>query len=51
MRRIEYTLGIGYAGATHREVVEFDDDVSDAEINEDYEAWKESYIDGWWMEL
>lgn len=49
MRRIKFSLSIGYANAGHEEVVEFDDDATDEQIEQDYQDWCSSYIDGgWW---
>lgn len=51
MKKVEFTLSIGFACAEHREVVEYDDDIADAEIAADYECWCANYIDGGWRVL
>lgn len=50
MKRIEFYLGIGYPGAEHKEMVEFDDNATDEEIEECFEDWKNDYIDAGWQE-
>jgi len=51
MRKIEFYLGIGYVGAEHREVITYKDGVSDDEIEEDFTAWVEGFIDAGWQEI
>lgn len=51
MRKIHFHLGVGFAGADHDCVEEFEDDVTDEEIEESFQDWKENYLDyGWWDE-
>lgn len=51
MRRVKFTLSIGYPGADHEEIVEFDDDTTDEQIEEAYEDWRNNYLDGSWWEV
>jgi hypothetical protein len=51
---VKFTLGIGYANATHEDEqeLEFDDNMTqeeiEAEIEEDWQEWTNNYIDGGW---
>lgn len=51
MRKINFYLGVGYAGCSHEEVVEFGDDATDEEIEEIYEDWKNNFLDCSWREV
>ncbi len=51
MRKIKSFLGIGYHGATHEEIVEYEDDATDEQINEDFQEWKMGYMDDNWWEV
>lgn len=46
--RVKFTLSIGFATAKQQEIVEFDDDVSENEIEEAYEEWVSNFRDGGW---
>lgn len=57
MPKIRVTLGIGYPGAQHEDVVEIDnDDWDDCETQEEkdsladeyWQEWADNYIDGGW---
>ena len=51
MKRVKFTLDIGFVGATHVEIFEFEDDTTDAQIEEEYETWVSNYMDGGWHVL
>lgn len=51
MRKIKFTLSIGFTSARRQEVVEFEPDATDEEINEAYQAWCSRYMDGGWSEV
>lgn len=51
MKKIEFYLGIGYANAEHIEILEFDDDVSEEEIDQTLEDWSNNYIEISWNEV
>lgn len=46
--KVTFTLGIGFVGARHEEVIEFDDDTTDEELDEFWTDWSHNYIDGGW---
>ncbi len=46
MRKIKFYLGTGFAGCNHIEVMEFDDNTTEEEIEECYEEWKNEKLDG-----
>lgn len=48
MRRIKATYGIGYVGAEHEEIFEFDDDVTEEEIENEIWDWATSNLDVNW---
>ena len=51
MKKIHFYLGIGINNADREEVVEFEDNATDEEIGDEYEDWKNNYIDAsWWKE-
>jgi hypothetical protein len=46
MKRVEFTLNIGFSGAECIEVMEYDDDVTQEEIDQDWQEWIWNHIDG-----
>lgn len=46
MKKYRYTLSIGFPGAEHEETVELPDDVTEEEVNADYQRWVWEHIDG-----
>lgn len=51
MRKVKFYLGIGLVGCNHTEVMEFDDNTTEEEIEECYEEWKDEKLDcSWWDE-
>lgn len=51
MRKIRFYLSIGFATAKHVEDFEFPDDVSDEEIEEEYQEWADDYIEKEWYDV
>lgn len=59
MRTYQYTLSIGFHGAEHEDVREFDDKelegMTEEEIEkyveEDYLTWRGNYLDGWFRRI
>lgn len=51
MKRIKFYLGTGYAGCSHEEIFEFDDDATEEEINDSFEDWKNNRLDCSWCEI
>ena len=50
MRKIHFCLNIGYSTAKHEEIVEYDDNATDDEINSDFSDWVNNYLDTEWWE-
>lgn len=51
MKKIHFHLGIGYANAVHDEIIEFEDDATNEEIEEEFNEWVNGYEDcSWWEE-
>ena len=54
MKKVKFTLSIGFVRAYHEKVVElekvveFDDAVCDEEIEETYLEWRDSRLEGGW---
>ena len=48
MKKVKFTLSIGFVRARHEKVVEFDDDVDDEEIEDAYLEWRDSRLEGGW---
>jgi len=49
--KVRFTLSIGYPGAKHVDEMEFPDDTTDDEIDEEYQGWCSNYLDGSWEKL
>lgn len=49
--KVKFSLSIGFSTAKHTEIVDFDDDATDEEIEECYNEWKDGYIDGGWTKV
>lgn len=43
--KVKFTLGIGYSNCSQEEVMEFGDDITEEEIEEELQEWKYQYID------
>lgn len=49
MRRVKFCLETGFAGCSHEEIMEFEDNTTDEEIEECYEDWKNNKLScSWW---
>jgi len=48
MKKVKFTLSIGYPTATHSATFEFEDDSTDSEIEECYIDWRNDYLEGSW---
>lgn len=47
--KVKFSLGIGFAGAVHKETMDYEDDTTDELIEQDFGVWCQNYIDGaWW---
>lgn len=44
--RVKFSLGIGFVGATREEIFECEDDMTEEELNEQWEEWAWNYISG-----
>lgn len=49
--KVEFHLSIGLAGASRSEIVEVPDDFLEEDIEEEYQDWKNNYIEGYWTIL
>ena len=48
MIKIKAHCGIGYVGATYEEELEFEDDVTEYEIEEEVDEWAQQFLETWW---
>jgi hypothetical protein len=51
VRKIEFTISLGLVGCKRNEVIEFDDDTTDEEIQQAYTDWMYDQIDGGWEDI
>lgn len=51
MRKVKFYLGTGFAGCSHGEIMEYEDDTPDEVIDEDFEFWKNDRLDAQWWEI
>lgn len=50
MRKICFYIGTGYTGVEYKEHVEFPDEYTDEDIQDEYEMWVNEKIDKQWWE-
>ena len=43
--KVEFILGTGFAGATHKELVDLPDDYAEDDIEDMYQEWANSFLD------
>jgi len=51
MRRIKFTISTNYVGSEYSDVLEFDDDITDDELQEAWEAWVWENTEGGFSEV
>lgn len=51
MRKIKFHLNTGYAGCLHEDILEFEDDITEEQIEYELEQWANDQIDAWWEEI
>lgn len=49
--KVEFYLGIGYAGAEHREIIDFPDEYTEQDIEEEFNDWMNNYLECAWNVL
>lgn len=50
MRKIHAQASFGFCGATHETIFEFEDDVTEEEIDEEVWEWATQFVDICWEE-
>ena len=45
MRKVHFYIGTKYTGICHDEIMEFDDNATDEDIEKAYQYWKENKLD------
>lgn len=51
IKTYEFVLEIGFAGSVHRDIIELGADLTEDEIEEEYQTWKGNLIEGYWREI
>lgn len=51
VRKIKFTISLGLVGCSREDVIEFEDDTTEEEIQEAYEDWRLEQLDGGWEEI
>lgn len=49
--QISVSLGIGYAGANHTDVLDIGDSATEDQINEEVQEWANNYIEISWKRV
>lgn len=49
--KVIFTLSIGFPTAKQKDVMDFPEDATDEEIEEDYKIWQSNFIDGGWKRI
>jgi hypothetical protein len=44
--KVTFYYGIGFANARKEETFDYDDDVTDRELQQDFDDWSANFIDG-----
>ena len=44
--KVKFSLSIGLAGCSREDIIDYEDDITDEELQEDYEEWVWRRIDG-----
>lgn len=48
--KVQFTLNIGY-GKGPTDIFEFNEDITDKELDELYKDWQNNFLDGGWYKL
>lgn len=51
MKKIRACCSIGYRGAEHKEEFEFEDEVTDDEIDDEIYEWAKQFLETWWEKV
>lgn len=51
MRKIKFHIDTGFSGCDHEDIVEYDDDITDKELEEDAKTFLHDMIEYWWEEI
>lgn len=49
--KVIYTLGIGFANAKQSEEFDLPDNLTDEELDADWQDWCSNYLDGGWKKV
>jgi hypothetical protein len=44
--KVTFYYGIGFANASHEETFDYEDDVTDQELQQDFDDWVSNFVDG-----
>ena len=48
--KVEFRINVGM-GIVDTEIIEYDDDITDKELSDEWNTWSMNYIDGGWSKL
>lgn len=48
--KVEFRINAGM-GIVDTEIIEYDDDITDKELSDEWNTWSMNYIDGGWSKL
>ena len=48
--KVEFRINAGM-GITDTEIIEYDDDITDEELDIEWSIWSSDYIDGYWKRI
>lgn len=51
MKKVKFYLGTGFADCSHEEIMQYEDDMPDEVIEEDFKFWKNDRLDAQWWEI
>lgn len=51
MKKIKFSIGIGYFGCTQERVYEYPDNVTEEQLEDDFKDWVYDHLDAWYEEV
>lgn len=51
MRKVKFSIVLKETGSTYEEIMEYDSDTKDKDIEREFEEWKQEQITGEWLPI
>lgn len=51
MRKVKFSIVLKEIGSTYEEIMEYDSDTKDKDIEREFEEWKQEQITGEWLPI